>query len=285
MPGGEPNPTPTARTGQPPTPRLTSPSRRVRRPKVLGFPGRRARWGWTVARWSALADANRHRHPRGSRRRARPPSSPRRTSTSSPRNGRFARARPAGSRSARRLGGAGGLGALRRRSAAAGLSPAHAARLPPGAWPRCISHPAASDGAWDVLLTDAPGRWFSQWALYEEAPAAEGARWIARNADAFLVFADSGEDAWLEREGLNEPRCGSSSNVSATTSALARRRWCGRSTSRPHPSVSAPPSRPRSPHTSPMPPTARRRTPRLRASCARWSRRSAPRGRRRLRAA
>jgi hypothetical protein len=60
----------------------------------------------------------------------------------------------------------------------------------------------------DVLLTDAPGEWFSQWALYEEAPAAEGARWIARNADAFLVFADSekmrGSTRGAEREALRQ---------------------------------------------------------------------------------
>lgn len=42
----------------------------------------------------------------------------------------------------------------------------------------------------DVLLTDAPGEWFTSWAIREDAPDAEGARWIARHADAFLVLAD-----------------------------------------------------------------------------------------------
>ncbi|WP_427551893.1 TRAFAC clade GTPase domain-containing protein (plasmid) [Methylomonas sp. MS20] len=42
----------------------------------------------------------------------------------------------------------------------------------------------------DVLLTDAPGEWFTRWAIKEDAPEAEGARWVVRNADAFLVFAD-----------------------------------------------------------------------------------------------
>lgn len=42
----------------------------------------------------------------------------------------------------------------------------------------------------DVLLTDAPGEWFTRWAVKEDAPEAEGARWLVRNADAFLVFAD-----------------------------------------------------------------------------------------------
>jgi hypothetical protein len=43
----------------------------------------------------------------------------------------------------------------------------------------------------DVLLTDAPGEWFTQWAINEDAGDAEGARWVIEHADAFLVFADS----------------------------------------------------------------------------------------------
>jgi len=42
----------------------------------------------------------------------------------------------------------------------------------------------------DVLLTDAPGEWFTRWSIQENAPDAEGARWIVRHADAFLVLAD-----------------------------------------------------------------------------------------------
>ncbi|WP_348652732.1 hypothetical protein [Polyangium sp. 6x1] len=42
----------------------------------------------------------------------------------------------------------------------------------------------------DVLLTDAPGEWFARWSVQEDTPEAEGARWIVRHADAFLVFAD-----------------------------------------------------------------------------------------------
>jgi hypothetical protein len=42
----------------------------------------------------------------------------------------------------------------------------------------------------DVLLTDAPGEWFTRWSVWEDAPEAEGARWIVRHADAFLVLAD-----------------------------------------------------------------------------------------------
>lgn len=39
-----------------------------------------------------------------------------------------------------------------------------------------------------VLLTDAPGEWFSRWA--EEPALAEGAQWVADHADAFLLLAD-----------------------------------------------------------------------------------------------
>lgn len=42
----------------------------------------------------------------------------------------------------------------------------------------------------DVLLTDAPGEWFESWSIKEEDPTAEGARWVVKHADAFLLFAD-----------------------------------------------------------------------------------------------
>lgn len=42
----------------------------------------------------------------------------------------------------------------------------------------------------DVLLTDAPGEWFTRWAIREDASDAAGAQWTARYADAFLVLAD-----------------------------------------------------------------------------------------------
>ena len=60
----------------------------------------------------------------------------------------------------------------------------------------------------DVLLTDAPGEWFSRWAVKADAPDAEGARWIVNNADAFLVFADcqrlSGPERGTARKDLRE---------------------------------------------------------------------------------
>lgn len=42
----------------------------------------------------------------------------------------------------------------------------------------------------DVFLTDAPGEWFTRWAVKEDAPEAEGAHWTAQHADVFMVFAD-----------------------------------------------------------------------------------------------
>jgi hypothetical protein len=50
----------------------------------------------------------------------------------------------------------------------------------------------------DVLLTDAPGEWFSRWSIKETAPDAEGARWTARHADGFLVVTDCSRLASLD---------------------------------------------------------------------------------------
>jgi hypothetical protein len=59
----------------------------------------------------------------------------------------------------------------------------------------------------DILLTDAPGEWCTSWALQEGAPDAEGARWIVRHSDAFLVFADCHRLVGSKRgEARNEVR-------------------------------------------------------------------------------
>lgn len=44
----------------------------------------------------------------------------------------------------------------------------------------------------DVLLTDAPGEWFSQWSRVPSSSASEGARWVIERADAILLLVDSG---------------------------------------------------------------------------------------------
>ena len=58
----------------------------------------------------------------------------------------------------------------------------------------------------DVLLADAPGEWFSSWAVNESAPQAEGARWLSMHSDAFVVVADclrlSGPERGLARKEL-----------------------------------------------------------------------------------
>jgi hypothetical protein len=60
----------------------------------------------------------------------------------------------------------------------------------------------------DVFFTDAPGEWFTRWAVKEDAPDAEGARWVVEHSDAFLVVADckrlSGEGRASARNELRQ---------------------------------------------------------------------------------
>jgi len=42
----------------------------------------------------------------------------------------------------------------------------------------------------DLILTDAPGEWFTDWAKASEDHAAVGAKWIDEAADAFIMVAD-----------------------------------------------------------------------------------------------
>jgi len=42
----------------------------------------------------------------------------------------------------------------------------------------------------DILFTDAPGEWFTDWANKSDDNNAVGARWINENTDAFVLFAD-----------------------------------------------------------------------------------------------
>ena len=58
----------------------------------------------------------------------------------------------------------------------------------------------------DYVMTDAPGEWFRKWAVKRDAPDAEGARWAAEHADAFLLVADrealSGSEMGAARTGI-----------------------------------------------------------------------------------
>jgi hypothetical protein len=42
----------------------------------------------------------------------------------------------------------------------------------------------------DILFADAPGEWFTRWAINRDAPDAVGARWVAEFSKVFLVVAD-----------------------------------------------------------------------------------------------
>lgn len=44
----------------------------------------------------------------------------------------------------------------------------------------------------DVLFTDAPGEWFTQWAASPNANHIEGAKWVIQNANIVLLLIDSG---------------------------------------------------------------------------------------------
>jgi hypothetical protein len=59
----------------------------------------------------------------------------------------------------------------------------------------------------DVLFTDAPGEWFERWAVDKDAPDIEGARWISRNTDSFVLLVDcdalSGPNRGEARTNIN----------------------------------------------------------------------------------
>ena len=58
----------------------------------------------------------------------------------------------------------------------------------------------------DVVLTDAPGEWFTEWTDKPGAAAADGARWIAEHADRIMIIADTaaltGPDRGAARRSL-----------------------------------------------------------------------------------
>ncbi|WP_201591437.1 MULTISPECIES: TRAFAC clade GTPase domain-containing protein [Psychrobacter] len=58
----------------------------------------------------------------------------------------------------------------------------------------------------DLLLTDAPGEWFTTWSLNSEDPNAGGAQWMATNSDMFIITADcnklAGENRGKARKEL-----------------------------------------------------------------------------------
>ena len=53
----------------------------------------------------------------------------------------------------------------------------------------------------DYVFADAPGEWFSKWAVDADADDAEGARWISQHSDVCMIVAD--------RQALSGPKMGS----------------------------------------------------------------------------
>ncbi|HEY8879854.1 MAG TPA: hypothetical protein VIN03_19955 [Roseateles sp.] len=43
----------------------------------------------------------------------------------------------------------------------------------------------------ELVAADAPGEWFTDWAVHRDNPRADGARWLSERTDVFLVIADS----------------------------------------------------------------------------------------------
>lgn len=76
-----------------------------------------------------------------------------------------------------------------------------------GRWPGMLHMCLRSlQGDCELLAADAPGEWFSDWAISQASPRAEGARWLAGRTDVFLVIADSaalaGEKRGAARQAL-----------------------------------------------------------------------------------
>ncbi|MDW1986916.1 hypothetical protein R7Q46_21175 [Vibrio sp. 811] len=57
----------------------------------------------------------------------------------------------------------------------------------------------SNDKIKNIFLTDAPGEWFTRWAIDVDAIDAAGAKWTASQSDAFLIFADCEKLAGEER--------------------------------------------------------------------------------------
>jgi len=47
-----------------------------------------------------------------------------------------------------------------------------------------------TSGIIDLAITDAPGEWFRRWAVDKNAADSVGARWVAENADQFVLMID-----------------------------------------------------------------------------------------------
>lgn len=81
-------------------------------------------------------------------------------------------------------------------------TPRHGGRLPGLLHLAC----RVENNLYDYLITDPPGEWFESWAINQDDSTAEGARWMAKYASAFALFADcealAGENRGREVQNL-----------------------------------------------------------------------------------
>jgi hypothetical protein len=82
------------------------------------------------------------------------------------------------------------------------------------------------------LFADAPGEWFQKWALNRDAVDAEGARWVAGQADVFLLVPrHRGMEGLARTHSRAGMRAGATSNSIERATPGWRRMSCRRSSS------------------------------------------------------
>ena len=78
-------------------------------------------------------------------------------------------------------------------------------------------------GLREVLVTDAPGEWFTRWAAHADSNAADGARWIDERASGFLFVLDSEALAGLSKTPLGKARRQALDLISRMSASIAGR--------------------------------------------------------------
>ncbi len=73
----------------------------------------------------------------------------------------------------------------------------------------------------DVMFSDAPGEWFTQWARVPGDPTAVGARWLIRHSDVLLLLIDSAALADVDK--LPQTRRATRDLIERTSAQNARR--------------------------------------------------------------
>lgn len=65
-------------------------------------------------------------------------------------------------------------------------TPRHGERLPGLLHLAC----RVDNNLYDYLISDPPGEWFEKWAINQDDPTTNGARWMAKHASSIALFAD-----------------------------------------------------------------------------------------------